>query len=87
MGLKEKEVHLRVSMEEWQYLGTLENHSLYIRELIDKDRLERKDPKHIDKKILEHKEAMGQLVNHAKSRHFKTHSKFAKAMEEAVLVV
>lgn len=40
-------------MEEWQYLGSLENHSLYIRNLIQKDRLERIDHNFIVQKKAE----------------------------------
>jgi len=68
MGLKEKEVHLRVTMEEWQYLGALDNHSLYIRDLIIKDRLDRLDHKIIDIKILEHKQAIKHLEELKKSK-------------------
>ena len=61
MGLKEKDIHLRVSMEEKLYLDSLENQSLYIRDLINKDRLDRLDNTFIDNKIKEHQESIKEL--------------------------
>lgn len=59
--MKEKEIHLRVTMDQWRYLAEMENQSLYIRDLINKDRLDRLDHNIIDHKIKEHEAEIKQL--------------------------
>lgn len=51
------------------YLMDMDNHSQYIRDLIDKDRIEKGDPKIIKAKIEEYNQAIKELENRVKIDH------------------
>ena len=55
------QINFRTSGDNFMYLHEQENYSLYINNLIDKDRLDRLDHKIIDHKIREHEAEIKQL--------------------------